>query len=78
MMSGQPAWTRALFCGVIAVSGYFALPGVLPKDVAYQMIGLASVAAMLVGVRRNRPADRNRANAAIVSIGGVLRCHGIS
>ena len=57
-MLGQAAWKRALVGGGIAVGGYFALPGVLPKDVAYQLIGFASVIAMLVGVRRNRPAVR--------------------
>ena len=58
MMPGQPAWTRALLGGTLAVGVYFTLPGVLPKDVAYQLIGLGSVAAMLVGVRRGRPAAR--------------------
>ncbi|HEX4507766.1 MAG TPA: EAL domain-containing protein [Alphaproteobacteria bacterium] len=58
MTFGQPAWKSGLLIGGTAVAGYFALPGVLPKDVGYEVIGLASVAAIVVGTCRNRPAQR--------------------
>ncbi len=55
MTLGQPSWKPAMAAGIAAVGGYFALPGVLPKDVAYQIIGLGSTIAIVVGVRLNRP-----------------------
>lgn len=55
---GQSAWKFALVAGAIAVGGYFALPGVAGKDLGYLGIGSASLAAIVAGVRRNRPAVR--------------------
>ena len=42
--------------GVVAVAAYFALPEGIPRAVAYFVIGMSCVAAMLAGVWRHRPA----------------------
>jgi diguanylate cyclase (GGDEF)-like protein len=57
MAFGQSTWKFALVSGAIAICGYFALPGAEAKDVGYLVFGSASIAAILVGVRKNRPAD---------------------
>ena len=57
MAFGQPMWKVALAAGAIAVGGFFALPGVEAKDIGYQVIGIASVVAIVVGIRRNRPVE---------------------
>jgi diguanylate cyclase (GGDEF)-like protein len=51
------AWRLYLAGGVIAVAFYFLLPlKGLWSSLAYDLIGLSSVVAILVGVRRHRPA----------------------
>jgi diguanylate cyclase (GGDEF)-like protein len=51
------AWRLYLAGGVIAVALYFLLPlKGLWSSLAYDLIGLSSVVAILVGVRRHRPA----------------------
>ena len=55
-MSGR-AWRIYLVGGVVAVCLYYLLPVEgLWRSVAYSLIGLSSVVAIVVGVRRNRPA----------------------
>jgi diguanylate cyclase (GGDEF)-like protein len=55
-MSGR-AWRLYLAGGVVAMVVYFLLPRQqLWSNLAYDLIGLSSVAAILVGVRRHRPA----------------------
>ncbi|GLZ01955.1 hypothetical protein Acsp02_92060 [Actinoplanes sp. NBRC 103695] len=44
-----------LVAGVLALAGWRLLPEGLPQDIAYNVIGLASVAAILAGVRIHRP-----------------------
>jgi diguanylate cyclase (GGDEF)-like protein len=44
--------------GIVAVAGYFVLPGVGAKDLGYSSIGFASIAAALIAVSRRRPAGR--------------------
>jgi len=55
-MSGR-AWRLYLAGGVVAVVLYFLLPlQGLWSSFAYDLIGLSSVTAILIGVRRHRPA----------------------
>jgi diguanylate cyclase (GGDEF)-like protein len=55
-MSGR-AWRIYLASGVVAVCLYFLLPVEGPwRSAAYDLIGLSSVAAILVAVRRHQPA----------------------
>ena len=55
-MSGR-AWRIYLVGGMVAVALYFLLPlEGLWSSLAYDLIGLSSVAAILVGVRHLRPA----------------------
>jgi hypothetical protein len=55
-MSGR-AWRLYLAGGVVAVALYFLLPlQGLWSSFAYNLIGLSSVAVIVVGVRRHRPA----------------------
>lgn len=42
--------------GTLAVATYLAVPRGLPRDAVYLAVGLSSVAAVVVGVRGNRPA----------------------
>lgn len=44
--------------GLTLSVGYFFLPQGLPHHVVYDALGLSSVAAILIGVRRNRPRRR--------------------
>lgn len=48
-------WRRYVLGGVAAVAVYLAIPAGLPRDVAYLLVGLSSVVAIAVGVRRHRP-----------------------
>ncbi|MFN0030496.1 MAG: GNAT family N-acetyltransferase [Acidimicrobiales bacterium] len=51
------AWRWYLVCGAMAGALYFALPhSLLSKIVLYNGIGLSAVIALLVGIRRSRPA----------------------
>lgn len=51
------AW-GAFVASLLTVSGYFLLPSIDAQNVTYTAIGAASVIAILVGVRINRPTDR--------------------
>ncbi len=48
-------WRRYLLAGLVASAVCAALPVGVGRDIAYCLIGLSSAAAILVGVRRNRP-----------------------
>ncbi|HEY0535048.1 MAG TPA: GGDEF domain-containing protein [Actinoplanes sp.] len=49
-------WLLVLAAGVLVVTGYFLLPAGRFQSIAYEVIGLASGALMLLGVRLHRPA----------------------
>ena len=54
------AWLAYLAGGGLLAAGYFflpALPSAVAKVVVYSLVGLSAVAAILVGVRRHRPAS---------------------
>ncbi len=51
-------WKGALVVGLAAFAGYLALSGRASQDIVAQAIGVAAVAAILIGVRLNRPDDR--------------------
>ncbi len=53
----QRLWKITLFGGLALAAIYFALPGLDAKDLAYSAIGVGSTLAMLIGVRKNRPAQ---------------------
>jgi hypothetical protein len=48
-------WRRYLLVGLAASAVCVALPLGVGRDIVYCLIGLSSAAAILVGVRRNRP-----------------------
>jgi diguanylate cyclase len=48
-------WRAYLAGGVLVVAAYLAVPDGIPRDLVYVAVGLSSVVAMLVGVRRNQP-----------------------
>ena len=50
-------WQVYLFCGLLATAGYFALPSANAQTVAYDVIGLSGIIALLVGIRLHRPAS---------------------
>jgi len=52
------AWKWMLVAGIMAVIGYFALPGAGPKDLGYSAIGLISIIAVLAAVWIRRPTGR--------------------
>ena len=54
----QNAWKYWMISGVLVIAGYFALPGPISQDIVYQVMGLASVAAILIGTALHRPQDR--------------------
>jgi diguanylate cyclase (GGDEF)-like protein len=49
-------WRRYLLAGLVACAVCVMLPLGVGRDIAYCLIGFSSAAAILVGVRRNRPA----------------------
>ena len=51
-------WKAALVVGGVLTAAYFALPRGLVQSVWYPGIGVVSVAAIAIGIRLNRPADR--------------------
>jgi diguanylate cyclase (GGDEF)-like protein len=58
MMIGKEeprAWLLYLLAGILATGGYFLLPSASTQDVFYNLVGLSSVAAIMVGVRMHRP-----------------------
>lgn len=52
------SWKWVLTIGLLAVGGYFALPGTAAKDLGYSAIGVASVVCVLMAVHIHRPHDR--------------------
>src|ERR1700676_1905072 len=54
----QHAWKYWMISGVVAIGGYFALPGTTSQNVGKLAIGMGSVAGILRGTVLNRPADR--------------------
>ncbi|WP_081784980.1 bifunctional diguanylate cyclase/phosphodiesterase [Cellulomonas sp. KRMCY2] len=52
----KASWRRYLFLGVLAAAGCVALPLGVSRDVVYCLIGVSGAAAIMVGVRRYRPA----------------------
>jgi diguanylate cyclase (GGDEF)-like protein len=52
------AWLRYLVVGVLCVAGHAALPPSLGRDLFGVLIGASAIAAVVVGVRANRPAVR--------------------
>jgi diguanylate cyclase (GGDEF)-like protein len=54
----QHAWKYWMISGGLVIAGYFALPGATSQDVVYQVMGVAAVAAILIGTALHRPADR--------------------
>ncbi len=57
-ISSAQAWKVALVAGVVLTGAYFALPSGFVQSAGYNAIGLASVGAVLLGIRLNRPADK--------------------
>jgi diguanylate cyclase len=53
---GRRLWSGWVLLGCAAVGGHFLLPPGWPREVTYDAIGLASVAAIVAGVRWHRPA----------------------
>ncbi len=58
MAAARARWNVVLAAGLVAVAGYFALPGAAAKDGGYFAIGAASVVCVAVGIARRRPAER--------------------
>ena len=51
----QPIWRIYLVVGLLVSVAYFVVPGV-PHHLLYDVLGLSSVAAILYGVRKHKPA----------------------
>ena len=49
-------WRRYLLACLVACAVCVVLPLGVGRDIVYCLIGFSSAAAILVGVRRNRPA----------------------
>ena len=58
MAVARARWNVVLVAGLVAVAGYFALPGAAAKNAGYSVIGVASVACVAIGIARRRPAER--------------------
>ncbi len=58
MSPQQTAWKWAATGGLAATAGYFILPGPTSQNIAYVLIGLASVAAIAWALRIHHPFDR--------------------
>src|ERR671919_558705 len=52
------AWSLYLGLGVLALLAYYAVPAVRGNGVLFNLIGLSSSVAIVVGVRKNKPASR--------------------
>jgi len=52
----KTTWERYLLVGVLVAAGDLLLPVGLGRDLVYCLVGASGAAAMIVGVRRNRPA----------------------
>jgi signal transduction histidine kinase len=57
-MRGRRAWAWFLALGLLFVGVYFVLPSTAVQDVVYEVIGALGVAAILTGIRVNRPPRR--------------------
>ena len=57
MIKNLRTWQSVVAGGLLVVVGYFLLPTATTQNVAYGIIGLASVVLILVGVRVNDPVD---------------------
>jgi diguanylate cyclase (GGDEF)-like protein len=57
VLSVRSAWKTVAVGGTTCVGGYFLLPGTGLKDVAYSVIGVASVVCVVVAVRLHRPEE---------------------
>ena len=57
-LSRVGAWKVALVAGFFLTGLYFALPTGTVQQLGYNVIGLASVGGILLGIRLNRPADK--------------------
>ena len=56
-IAGVNRWWRAYLAGgALIVAVYLGIPEGIPRDVVYVAVGLSCAAAIVVGVRRNRPA----------------------
>ncbi|HEY0239862.1 MAG TPA: diguanylate cyclase [Friedmanniella sp.] len=55
-LRGRPVWAWMLGVAVAGLVAYYLLPVGLPRDLLYEVYGLAAVAAVEIGVRTNRPA----------------------
>ena len=54
----QTAWKLVLVGGLVSIGLYFVLPGSKSQDIAYAVLGSASVVCILIGIRLHRPSDR--------------------
>jgi len=54
----RQAWVWALAVGACLIPVFYLMPSQLGHDTVYSLIGLASCALILVGIRVNRPVDR--------------------
>ena len=66
----QRAWFAILVTGALLIALYVLMPTQLTHDVLYSVIGIASLLAVLVGIRVNRPTDP--AAWYLVAIAGAL------
>ena len=57
-------WRGFLAGGALVVAVYLAVPGEIARDLVYAAVGLSSVMAIIVGVRRNGPRRASRSNFA--------------
>ena len=63
-------WKFTLVGGLLIVAGYFALPGVASQDAVYQLVGVASVICILIGVQIHRPV--NKVGWILLAVGGTF------
>ncbi len=52
----KAVWLRYLVIGALAVVGYALLPIGLGREALFCLVGASGAAAIILGVRRNRPA----------------------
>ena len=71
-------WSWFLCGGLVCVAAHEVLPASVGRDMLYTAVGFAAVAAILVGVRRNRPVTRTpwllfAAGILLWSLGDIVR-----
>ena len=72
------AWRWVIGGGLVLMTAYFAVPSTTARDLLYTVIGVASSAAVLIGVRIHKPAERagwwalGLANVCFVVGDGIL------